>query len=174
MIHNALKTTCDELDTLLKELPLSILNESVFRFFFVRNLLQQRKNCSLQLEWHRFDLLVQDEGKNILIEFKFYTVPTGHNLAGKGTWRKGGPGGKNFEEFKRCVRKLDKVDECAWRRDEEGKIDGKYLILAYEGDSGYHKYYKTINYPGELKKKPVHRRPTHNFGNMICKLIEIR
>jgi hypothetical protein len=176
MIHNALKTACDELDRLLKKFPLSILNQSVFRFFFVRNLLRQRKGCEVQLEWHRFDLLIQDDGRNILVEFKFHTLPTSHNLAGDKTWRKGGPGKQNFEEFKSCIRKLATVEKRKWRRSDQGKIHGKYLILAYLDDSRYRARYDAIADRRRLKRFIVAEEKAGSFGDgkMICKLIEIR
>ncbi len=106
MIENVLNATCAEVNELLKETPLSFMNESVFRFLFVKNLLRLCKECNAQIEWRRFDLLIKNSGEVIIIEFKFYSLSKSHDLDGKRQWSKGGPSSKNFREFQQCLEKL--------------------------------------------------------------------
>ncbi|HXJ93866.1 MAG TPA: hypothetical protein VMT20_13530 [Terriglobia bacterium] len=172
IMQSALQRTCDRLDKLPEEL-LPLLNESVLRFFFVQSLLKGHQNCKLQQEWHRFDLLVQHKRQNILVEFKFYCRPVGTSLTGDHRWPKGGPGKKNFKEFINCVKKLASIDKCKWRTIDKGKIDGRYLVLAYLNDSGYKRYYAPLDYPPRLRAF-VEENGERIFGNMACRLIEIR
>ena len=76
LIPEALDATWLRIDRTLQDAPLSLWNESVFRFLFIRSLLSLRPDVRLQTEWDRFDLLAQlGDGYNLLIEFKFYLVP---------------------------------------------------------------------------------------------------
>ena len=147
MIQSTLQRTCHRLNNLPEELSPALLNESVFRFFFVQSLLEAQKNCKVQQEWRRYDLLIQHEGQNILVEFKFYHRPRCTNLAGDQPWAKGGPGKKNFEEFIECVRQLATVDKCRSRKSDKGKIDGRYLVLVYLDDPAYRNCYERVAYP---------------------------
>ena len=104
MIKEALDATCLAVNEELKLTPLSLMNESVFRFFFVQNLLRLCKDCRCQIEWNRIDLLVQNEGKNIIIEFKFFALPKSYNLAGDRHRFKGGQARRTLKSF-----------ACAWR-----------------------------------------------------------
>lgn len=128
-----LRDTWREFETARKQVPFELWNESVFRWFFVRSAIKlypksSYPNVEYHIEWKHFDLLAhfKDQNRKHLIEFKFFVRNRRYNLDDTpGSW-KGGPGTKNFEEFRKCVRKLKEVEQP-----REGQFDERSLILVF-------------------------------------------
>lgn len=115
----------------LKFVPLSHFTESVFRYIFVRRMLQKHPEVRCDTEWHRIDLLFVDSTGPSLVEFKFYVRNHVIDLQGKTRHAKGRAGKKNFKEFCDCIDKLVAIDEQKWRKAEIGSFSHKYLVLVY-------------------------------------------
>jgi hypothetical protein len=121
--------------------------ESVFRYFFVRALLANKSTAKCDAEWHRIDLLVRGRTGNQLVEFKYFTTRVHESLDHAKKWKKGGPGPKNFGEFRACVAKLARIEDAKWRLEDKGPISGRYIILAYcdrAGGDGYSDWYRHV------------------------------
>jgi hypothetical protein len=105
------------------------INESVFRFLVVAEIMRRDPEARCQTEWKKFDMLLATSGVNFLVEFKFYQYPRMYDLDGEPKQWKGGPGPKNVGEFKDCVKKLKKglKEKC-----DNDRIAGKYLVLVYQ------------------------------------------
>lgn len=150
MLANALERATGTLTKELEIAPLRNLNESVFRHHFLMSAYTLHPDIECQTEWKRIDLLLQREGQNHAIEFKFYGDGTAHNLDGSRWWRKGGPGKKNRDEFFACVEKLANLEQRDYIRNEKAPITDKHLILGYHIDSCSSSY-RTIIYPDHLR-----------------------
>lgn len=123
-IINALETAMRQLARHARRVGLANTDESTFRSLFLAELKRQTPSAECQTEWHRFDLLVQVDGANALIEFKYYISRRTREIDGTlGGW-KGGAGSQNEGEFEQCV---DKLRRCCHR-----PIHRKCLILVYE------------------------------------------
>ena len=123
-ICTILAATMDRLRGHAQLVELANTDEATFRSFFIAELKRQMPSAMCQTEWHRYDLLVQVEGRNALIEFKYYINRRTLELTGKlGKW-KGEAGTQNEDEFWKCVDKL--------RKNTRQPIHAKYLILVYE------------------------------------------
>jgi hypothetical protein len=117
-----------EFRSALQIVPFALWNESVFRWHFVKSAIAlYRDELRMQLEWHRFDLLVQEVPRelNHFIEFKCFVRNKHRELDGseKKGW-KGGPGALNYKEFEDCVEKLVRASE---RHD----VDERRLVVVY-------------------------------------------
>lgn len=142
-------------------------DEATFRSFFLAALRSQLPTAEAQTEWHRFDLLVQHEGRNTLIEFKYFLFRQTFELDGRRGHRKGGAGGQNEREFWDCVRKLHTT--------AHSRIHGRYVVLVYEsGPSTYLRKSFEDSYgrlaPNEFitEVDPIDREP------LVCKVLGIR
>jgi hypothetical protein len=124
LIKKVLKDTGIAISRELKNGYLDWFNESVFRYYFIKNLSQQYPKSRLEIEWKRFDLLMSHGKTGIIIEFKFYFLNKHRDINGEFKRYKGGSGKKNKNEFFSCLDRLSSLTE-------EG-IRGKYLILVYE------------------------------------------
>ena len=126
-IGDALRAAMRQLAKHARRVGLANTDESTFRSFFLAELKGLMPSAECQTEWHRFDLLVQVDGANALIEFKYYVSRRTREInGGLGQW-KGGAGPKNEGEFEQCV---DKLRRCRYR-----PIHRKYLTLVYERGS---------------------------------------
>ena len=171
-----------------RKTPLPNWNESVLRFFFVRALLRLNPGIRCAVEWHRIDLMVQDDHDTSLIEFKFYVRPWLYDLRGRRVRAKGGPGKGNFREFCRCVEKLANIEQASWRAEDNGRISNRYLVLSY-GDSpdmvgpkSYGYWYDSIKLPAGTARM-AKLATTHTVDGLhcpvwnadfTCKLLEVR
>ena len=81
-------------------------DEFTFRSFFMAALREGRPDARMETEWKWFDLFVQLDDCNALIEFKYFILRRHVPLAGRGQW-KGGAGVQNEREFWQCVEKLN-------------------------------------------------------------------
>jgi hypothetical protein len=114
----------------LQDVPHALWNESVFRWHFVKSALLiyrhdfENQQLEMQLEWNRFDLLVQAGDRNHLIEFKFFTRNKHAELDKTERGWKGGPGTKNYGEFEKCVRTL-------YGAPNSDRFDERRLIVVY-------------------------------------------
>ena len=79
------------------------MNESVFRYLFIKNL---PKDIHSEDEWHRVDLLLHRKNEFFPIEFKFYDSRPCVNFTKKRHHYKGGAGDRNFMEFVTSIQKL--------------------------------------------------------------------
>ncbi|SRR6266550_5993867 len=130
-IEHVCNAAWEDFKTELCSVPLPLWNESVFRYFFVKQLRHACPDAKCQMEWNRFDLLLQIAGQNVLIEFKFYHPSIHRNLSGDRTHAKGGAGPKNFAEFTECISKLNKLAQAPWSRSERHPIHKALLVLVY-------------------------------------------
>jgi hypothetical protein len=99
------------------------VDESTFRSLVLAEIKKQRPDVRCQIEWLKFDLLVQAPEEVAVVEFKFY-FPA-RRILPDGTWVgwKGWAGPKNEQEFAACLRKLKTTDLPG--------IQSRYLVLAY-------------------------------------------
>ncbi len=179
-ISSVLQATWQTVADEVRRTPLSFWNESVFRFYFARTLVERRIDCSV--EWRRFDLLVQGNNGTSLIEFKFYCRRRRRRkLREKPLFRKGRASKKNFDEFCECVEKLADIDTAKWFIKEKAHIDHRYLILAYSAQP-FGDRYDSIKLPPATKQlarlEPVlaldglHCRDSD--AELKCKLLEVK
>ncbi len=106
---------------------LSNTDEFTFRSFFLYELMKVLPSAQCETEWQRVDLLVRHLDENTLIEFKHYLHRRSMLLDGSPANWKGGPGPKNEEEFKSCIKQLHR---CAFT-----PVQAKYIVLVYERSS---------------------------------------
>jgi hypothetical protein len=124
IIVTAVKTALSRLATHARVVCLANTDEATFRLFVLAAIKEHNPSAECQTEWHRHDLLVQLDGANTLVEFKYYLYRRTRDLDGSyGNW-KGEAGPKNEGEFRACLKKLH---ECGLQH-----IHHKYLILVYE------------------------------------------
>ncbi len=123
-IKNALKNTGVTISHELRHCSLDWINESVFRYFFIKELFKQYPKAVFETEWKRFDLLITDRKKGIIIELKFFFLNKHRDLNGKFKNYKGRPSKKNKQEFIDCIKKISSLDE--------NDIKEKYVVLVYE------------------------------------------
>ena len=109
------------------KVDLSNTDEFTFRAFLMDAIRSEYPKSKLQTEWQRFDLLLQVDDYNVLIELKYYVYRRTLKLDGSnGNW-KGGAGAQNESEFYACVNKL--------RDTKSRSIHEKHLILIYQRQS---------------------------------------
>lgn len=145
--------------------PLSLFDERVFRWLFIRAALRLHPDLTMQIEWNRVDLLLQDGGDNHLVEFKFWCMPRHHGHLNKSEGRrKGGPGTQNLREFWNDVEKLASLDSKPWRESQSadgGKIASSSLILVFAHRQDFMgKTYRDWYLP-RPKPDPDHREHLH-------------
>jgi len=100
--------------------------EFTFRSFFMAAAHELLRLPRFQTEWHKFDLLVQDDHTATLIEFKYYLLRRTIGLDGAPGRPKGGAGLKNESELYACINKL--------RTTAVAGIHERRLVLVYERD----------------------------------------
>ena len=105
------------------------INESVFRYWIIQYLMQQRHNdISIDDEWKRIDLLLRDDNCQAAIEFKFYDSRPFHPISGSTTY-KGGAGSENYKEFKKSLKILTELNNEDWYKKQKANITEQYFIL---------------------------------------------
>jgi hypothetical protein len=111
-------------------------NEGVFRYLFIRSLgsglkSPDRENLHCQVEWHLVDLLLKLHGQYALVELKFHASDQCGAVEAPFYKKASGPGGKNWREFRACVRKLARIGKKRWMKSKGLGNAGRYLILGY-------------------------------------------
>jgi hypothetical protein len=132
----------NEFEAALRRVPLSLINESVLRWFYVNALLQKRPDVMVQIEWHKMDLLIQETLRNHLVEFKFFTYPQRLGLKGGSPKLKGHSSQRNRDDFFKDVIKFANAGTDAWlsAHEESGQIHSKSLILVYSHHSRFERW----------------------------------
>lgn len=98
--RRSLEVVAAELDVM----PLSLLNESVFRFFFCRAVQRHDRQIQQLVECDRIDLVLRAPEESAFLEFKFYQRRRRFDpYTAKRLGFKGGPGQQNLREFQTCV-----------------------------------------------------------------------
>ena len=168
-IGDALKATMDRLAEHARRVGLANTDEFTFRSLFLAELKRLAPSAECQTEWHKFDLLLQAGGVNILIEFKYYISRRTRELDGTlGAW-KGGASPKNEGEFRQCVAKL--------RRCSCQPIHHKYLILVYERECerrsrySFARSYDALCDGDGIAEVHTVSHPSHD--QLTCKLLRI-
>ncbi|WP_374538983.1 hypothetical protein [Micromonospora aurantiaca (nom. illeg.)] len=108
----------------LRRASLASWNESVFRYFFCRQLPGVDEGVQPFVECERIDLVVHRGEEKAFVEFKFYVHPQRFDpYTGVSSGFKGGPSPQNLHEFQRCVQQLH----------DRKSVPGlsKYIVLAY-------------------------------------------
>jgi hypothetical protein len=169
LLMRATRAAFQSLKPHVKLVGLANVNESTFRSFFLAGLMGRCPKACCQTEWHKFDLLVQRDDENALVEFKFNVVRQTRELDGHLGYWKGGASAKNESEFKACVHKLHTL--------KDAKIKHRYVLLVYA--KGYPKRSKcsfTKSYDA-LPARPEFRKITdvaHCMADKLsCKIIEV-
>jgi len=98
--------------------------EFTFRSMFMAEAATRYPGFQFQTEWHKFDLLVQNDTAATLIEFKYYLLRRTRRLDGSVGNFKGGAGPKNESEFWRCVEKIATAAPA--------EVQDRFLVLVYE------------------------------------------
>ncbi len=172
-VPNVLRKTWVQFSDELSRTPLPHFTESVFRFLFVRSMLELYPDTRCETEWQRCDLLYFDSIGPSIIEFKFYVHSRHKDFEGNHRGWKGGAGKKNFEEFCGCVQKLVNLDNLRWGRDCGVNVKNRYLILAYANTSerkkekSYRYWYDRLILPDELSRQVKMRRVTR-LTDTLC------
>jgi len=117
------------------------MNESVFRYLLVRQLLNLNPPFTVDDEWKRIDLFLQAKDSQAAIEIKFYDSRPLNPISGKVTY-KGGAGQKNWSEFNNSLRGLLNLRDQPWHEKQFANIKNLYFILigtkreelGYKGD----------------------------------------
>ncbi|MCC6906666.1 MAG: hypothetical protein IT430_01880 [Phycisphaerales bacterium] len=150
-----------------KVVDLCNTDESTYRSFFMAALKSRLPKARLETEWRRFDLLVQNDGRNTLIEFKYYILRRCWGLDGKALQWKGGAGVQNEREFWDCVQKLHR---CA-----HAPLHDKYLVLVYEQikDGCKRKTYGA-SYGALGASDLIDGVKSFERDSLICKVLKIR
>jgi hypothetical protein len=110
------------------DITLRHANESVFRYFFIQELLHQKVELSIEDEWRRIDLLLRAPNCQAAIEFKFYDTRPMNMLDGKVRY-KGGSGNKNFQEFRKSLSQLASLEASPWYQNDKANITDRYFVL---------------------------------------------
>ena len=172
------------MDKLLKEAAAAAMNrlaehafvvglpntdEFTFRSFFIYELKQLLPAAQCESEWKRVDLLVRNDDKNVIIEFKYYMHRRSMRLDGSPANWKGGPGPKNEGEFAACV---DQLHRCTFH-----PVAAKYLILVYERTNPRNsRHCFTGSYGSLVADGPIVqvKAVRHKLdGSVACKLLRI-
>lgn len=113
----------------LQQMPLNRWNESVFRYFFCRELSDINPEVKQFVECDRIDLVLHAAQEKAFVEFKFYLHPRKFDpYTGDCLGFKGGPGPGNLDNFQQCVDQLYK------RKSVPGL--SKYIVLMYVDPAG--------------------------------------
>ncbi len=164
-----LKATFCRIKTHVNLVGMSNTDEATFRSFFMVELMRWLPSAKCQTEWHKFDLLAQANGRNVLVEFKYYISRRTTELDGKpGNW-KGEAGTQNEREFWECVKKLQ---ACTYR-----PVHLKLLLLVYEREyPRKSKYSFTGSYDSLSVGESISRVTLvdHAMSDQLtCKIVEI-
>jgi len=190
MLEKSVRDTSLKIKEELDTIPLSLFNESILRYFFCKKLLQNNPRLKCQIEWYeRIDLFIKSSNENILIEFKFYQYPKRYSIDCKSYTLKGYPSNKNFDEFRKCVEKLEKIENRLFKHTGKKLKYKKYIILAYVKSSKEHKeayesYYNNENLSGQFNNKlkiqiiceyPIIKNTCedHNEKTLVFKLLQL-
>ncbi len=128
-LTKVLTLACDDVLRELANVPSEHWNESVFRFFIVRQLLKI-PDIDCRSEWNRVDLVIQSPRGATLLELKFFTSQPLRDQAGKTIRMKGRPSPKNYGEYENALKKLRSAREAKWIRFCDG-VASAHLLLAY-------------------------------------------
>ena len=129
ILSYALEKTFVDLPAEVERMPLKLWDESVFRYFLARNVLDQDRSLHIEREWRKVDLAIASGTEITLVEIKFWQLgnlseTTSHALTYA---KKGGPGPQNFREYEAVIDKLKKhLTEQAL-----GCIVGAFVVLVY-------------------------------------------
>ncbi|MGA2983909.1 MAG: hypothetical protein ABSG32_08840 [Terriglobia bacterium] len=133
-------------------------NESVFRLMYSQSVAKRDPNITHFCECSRIDLVLHRGSQRAFVEFKFYIHRIKYDpFSREKRGIKGGPGKKNFGEFKRCVQTLK-------RREAPGAVKlvalfysdpaGSTAKRRYDDDYGDHrKLQNKLNIPLRLRAK---------------------
>jgi len=172
-VPNVLRRTWVHFSDELSRFPLPHFTESVFRYFFVRSMLELYPSVRCETEWKKCDLFFFDSMGPSVIEFKFYVHNRHRDFQGKNRYWKGGAGQQNFDEFCGCVRKLVDFDKVSWGKDRGLDVKNRYLILAYANTSehkeerSYRYWYDRLVLPEGLSRRVKMRRVTR-LTDTLC------
>ncbi len=181
LVTDALRAACHDVIKGASEVPLPHWNESVFRFFFVRNLLVAAPRVTCFTEWNRIDVLLREEKKASLIELKFYQSQPLFDLSGHQLHKKGGAGSKNFGEFLLNIDKLRSCGSASWLAKHSLESVRAFLALVYtdpvpeSGPRTYGAWYDTLPHIEGIKRveKIISNAPVGQNELLSCKLIEV-
>ncbi|WP_201221260.1 hypothetical protein [Halochromatium roseum] len=163
------------------KVPLDYWNESVFRFYLVRELLSIDQTIDCRTEWNRVDLMIPGDCGAVLCELKFFLALTLRNSSGDFLRFKGGASSKNFQEYSQVIKKLQAARNSRWTEDTGG-LSAAYLILAYADYVGEKKPKRSYrDFYAELKAEPpiveilsvVDSVKIDGCFQFSCKLLEV-
>lgn len=172
-LEQALEKTCDEVIESLSITPMQYWNESVFRYFLVRNLWLTRQGLVSDVEWKRWDLILQHPLRvKIPVEIKFWC----HH--GERKVQRGGPSKQNENEFLAVIDKLHNArNSISLNKD---RIESAWLVLVYADlkqprPQSFGKYYDDLSMYLHLKQTlPIRNQVDCETNTVLtCKLIEI-
>lgn len=180
LLVKALKDTVAQIKKDTALMPLAHWNEAVFGFAYSRAVTKLARDVRQFCQCNRIDLVVHHKSERAFVEFKFYMrSPACDPLRGTKMGWKGGPGRKNFREFRESVGKL--------RRRSASRKVLKLVVLFYcdpiSTMDGKHKtfhadYGDNSHLQRELKIRLLHSiRPFSPKGcESICnaRLYEVR
>jgi hypothetical protein len=117
-------------------------DECTFRALFMASAHDLLDAPRFQIEWRRFDLLVQVGDNATIVEFKYYVLRRTFGLRGEVLGYKGSAGPKNEAEFRACVHKL--------RAAIPPQVGDRRLVLAYDRASDRQSRYSFHRSYGDL------------------------
>ncbi|MEU1644314.1 hypothetical protein [Micromonospora zamorensis] len=129
IVRSTFSSTVEFMPEELSRMPLSRWNESIFRYFFCRQLSDAYPDVRQFVECDRIDLVVHSAEEKAFVEFKFCLHPLKFDpYTGDPSGYKGGPGPRNLVEFRKCV------DYLHGRKPMHGL--SKYIVLVYADPIG--------------------------------------
>jgi hypothetical protein len=145
-------------------MPLSRLNESVFRYHVCRFIADKHPNVEQFVECNRIDLVLSSPAERAFVEFKFYVRPKRFDpYGGKSGAFKGRPSPQNLREFQQSVDKLSRVPDRAGL--------SKFVVLAYadptapgRGMARYADLYDAYQHPSHVGLRTVEASETIPCG----------
>ena len=128
VVRDAFHEATDHLRLDVEMMPVDRWNESVFRYFFCRQIAVAHKEVSQFVECGLIDLVLALDSQRAFVEFKFYRLaPRFDPNDGTPRGYKGAAGPKNLGEFRSCVNQLHDRPVPA------GTV--KYVVLVYADDA---------------------------------------
>ena len=181
VLKSAIRNACKRFLRDVGSIPLEHWNESVFRFYLVREIVELKQKIDCRTEWNRVDLLVPAADGAMVIEMKFFQAMPLRDSHGGFIRLKGTASPQNYREYEDVVDKLHSARGSRWV-DAAGGVSCGFLILAYVdylGDRRPNRSYKESYGDIELKApiidilQVVEDAHVEEGFEFSCKLLEV-
>jgi len=104
-------------------------NESVYRYHYIKELLELNQSFTIQDEWKHIDVFINAGDEQAAIEIKFLDCRPDTSIDGKKIFYKGSAGKKNFSEFKKSLDLLRGLEKKTWYLSQSANVSHRYFLL---------------------------------------------